>query len=210
MGSKTGKRRTKEEEAARLIKLQQQRAAQALERQRQRLDAVNVPPEVAELPSGQDIEVTRAGEKRDRQKVDSDGARRLDAFAALKDGMQTGCFDAARKYEYQVLVRRGEADRGHNHSKVDEDIAAPAWVLKQIAAAEWIEAVNKRLPPRDWWLLVELIAPSIPRTWRETVAHITGETHTHAQGAAVRSMTVNLRDAIEAHEKAKIEARRAA
>ena len=106
------------------------------------------------------------------------------------------------------MVRRGENDRGPSSERVDRTAGLTTDAM--ILAAEWIEAVNKRLPNRDWWLLMELIAPSLPRTWRETVTYITGETHTHAQGAAVRAMTVNLRDAIEAHEKAQAAERKAA
>lgn len=184
-------------------------AAKLLERKRQDFGAVNLPEGAAELIRNADIEITRSGQKRADQKVQEDSARRLDAFASLKEGMQTGCFDAARKYEHQVAVRRGENDRGPASERVDRTAGFTTDAM--IDAADWIEAVNKRLPPRDWWLLMELISPSVERPgWRETVVYITGETHTHAQGAAVRAMTVNLRDAIEAHEKAKAEKQRKA
>lgn len=174
------------------------------ERRRQSLEAVSLSPEIADLISGADIEITRAGEKREGQTVKEDSARRLDAFAALKEGMQTGCFDAARKYEHQIAVRRGENDRGPASERVDQTAGFTTDAM--IDAAKWIEEINARLPPRDWWLLMELISPSVERPWRDTVAYITGETHTHAQGAAVRAMTVNLRDAIEANEKARTDA----
>lgn len=180
-------------------------AADLAQRQRQRFEAVNLPAELAELITGADIEVTRAGEERDKQRVQEDSARRLDAFSALKEGMQKGCYDAARQYEHQILVRRGENDRGPSAERVNRTAGFTTDAM--VDAAIWLEAINARLAPRDWWLLSELISPSVGNpTWREAVAYITGETHTHGQGAAVRSMTVNLRDAIEAHEKAPNEA----
>jgi hypothetical protein len=184
-------------------------ARKAAERRRAAFEAVNLPADIAELIQNAEIEVTRAGEERDRQKVKEDSARRLDAFSALKAGMQAGCYTAARRYEEQILIRRGEGDVGPSRERVD--CTAGLTSDRMILAAEWIEGVNAKLPPRDWWLLMELISPTIERTsWRETVVYITGETHDHAQGSAVRSMAVNLRDAIAAHEKSQAEARRAA
>lgn len=180
-----------------------------LEQRRKDFEAVELPADAADLPQNEGIEITRAGQGREGQKVQADSARRLDAFLALKDGMQTGCYDAARRYEEQLLIRRGENDRGPSRERVDQTAGFTTDAM--IDAARWIEGVNKHLPPRDWWLLMELIRPSVPRdNWRDTVALITGETHTHAQGAAVRSMTVNLKDAIEAVDKGRIEQRRAA
>lgn len=182
-------------------------AAELAARQRQRFEAVNLPPEIADLISGADIEITRAGEDRDKQRVQEDSARRLDAFAALKEGMQKGCFDACRQYEHKILVRRGENDRGPSSERLCRTSGFTTDAM--IDAATWLEAVNAILAPRDYWLLIELITPSRP-TWREVVTYITGETHVHGQASAVRAMSVNLRDAIEAHEKARLEARRAA
>lgn len=158
------------------------------------LEAVNVPPDAATLPRQADIEITRAGQKRDDQKVKENSARRLDAFAALKDGMVQGGYDALRRYELQLLVRRGENDRGPSKERVDRTAGFTTDAM--IDAAKWIDEVNERISPRDWWLLAELIAPSIDRgTWRATVAWITGEENPHAQCAAVRALAVNVRDA---------------
>lgn len=179
-------------------------AADLAARKRQAFEALNLQPEAADLARNSDVEITRAGEGRGDQKVKEDSARRLDAFDALKPSMKAeryvGCYDAARKYEHQLLVRRGENDRGPSSERVDR--TAGFTTDDMVDAAIWIEAVNAKLPPRDWWLLMELINPTRELGgWRGTVAYITGETHDHSQGAAVRAMTVNLRDAIEVVEK---------
>lgn len=164
------------------------------------LAAVSLQPEAAMLPQQAEIEVTRAGAGRGAQRVKEDAARRMDAFEALRMGMSEGCYDAARRFEADIRTRRGESDRGRAGERVD--CTAGPTTDAMIHAAEQIEAVMKRLPRRDAWLLCELIAPAIDRgTWRDHVAHITGETHTHAQGAAVRAATVNLRDAYAAVER---------
>lgn len=175
-------------------------ARKAAERRRKDFEAVGLSPEMADLVNNAPIEPTRAGDQREGQTVKEDSARRLDAFAALKAGMQAGCFDAVRRYEQQLLTRRGENDRGPASERVDR--TAGLTTDRMLDAAKWLCAVNDRLPPRDLWMLVELLSPTIERTsWREVVSYITGEMHDHAQGAAVRSMTVNLRDAIETHDR---------
>lgn len=182
-------------------KPQANREALRLAKRAQDLEAVNLPTDLAILTSGSDIEVTRQGDKRDGRKVDSDQARRLDAFAALKEGMAPGAYDAARRFERDVSVRRGENDRGRVLERVDSSGQTDR-IDAMIAAAERIEAVIDRLPPRDWWLLMELIAPRIERpSWRDTVGYITGEQTPHGQAAAVRSCCVNLRDAYAAIER---------
>lgn len=172
-------------------------AADLLARKRQRFEAVNLPPEVAELITGADIEVTRSGEKRGDQTVKEDSARRLDAFAALKDGMDKGCFDAARRLERDLLVRRGEGDRGQRVERVDCDAGLDLTDLI-VAAGQSCDYIKSRLSPRDWWLLHELIQPSLERPdWRAHVAYVTGEANWNAQGALVRAVCLNLRDAYE-------------
>ena len=209
MGKKTGKRRTPQEEAARLQKLQEQRAAQALERRRQDLSAVNIPAEAATLPSAASIQVTRAAQKRDGQTVDDNSARRLDAFAALRRALDPGCFDAGRKYEQHLLIRRGENDKGSPTERVDR--TAGFTTDAKIDAALWLEGVDKKLSRRDRKLVFEFIEPTKPwQTWREPVQHVTGETGEKEQSAAVRATMVNLRDAIEEHEREAAERRRKA
>jgi hypothetical protein len=181
-------------------KTPEQIAAEKIAKRGRDLEAVNLPADGAILDKQSDIDVTRAGQKREGQKVDGDSARRLDAFAALKDGMAPGAYDSARRFELAIAVRRGEADRGIPTERVDRTAGHVTDTM--ISAAEEVEAVVDRLPPRDWWLLMELIAPSVPReSWRASVAFITGETHAHAQGAAVRCACVNLRDAYLAWER---------
>jgi hypothetical protein len=190
-----------------------QEAAELMERKRKAFAAVGLSPEMADLVRNADVDVTRKAEKREGKVVEDNAARRMDAFDALKPSMKAeryvGCYDAARRYEHQILVRRGENDRGPSSERVDR--TAGFTTDSMIDAARWVEDVNARLAPRDWWLLMELLSPTRDLGgWRGIVAHITGETHEHSQGAVVRAMTVNLRDAIEAVEKAATAARRAA
>jgi hypothetical protein len=71
-----------------------------------------------------------------------------------------------------------------------------------VQAAQRVDDLRDRIAPRDYWLLCELIIPPIDRgTWRDHVAFITGESHVHAQGAVVRAICVNLRDAYAAIER---------
>lgn len=164
--------------------------------------------EASDLDQNDDVIARAAG----RKNVVS--ARRADAFDMLKAGMEPGAFDAARRLERDIRMRRGEHDHGRPLDRVDGDIASAVGRTDQIlAAAERVNAVLKRLSPRDALLLVELIYPTAPRDyaqrdsagreigritgWRAIVAIVTGETHAHAQGAAVRAACVNLRDAYD-------------
>lgn len=161
---------------------------------------MNLQPAAAHLPRQEEIEVTRAGQRREGQKVDGESARRLDAFSALKDGMVQGAYDAARRFELALMVRRGEADHGKPTERVNH--TAGLVTDSMLMAAAEVDAIVDRLPPRDWWLLVELIAPSRDYDgWRGVVAFITGETHAHAQGAVVRAVCCNVRDAYLAWER---------
>lgn len=177
--------------------------AEAAERRRQSFAAVGLSPEMADLVTHSDIDITRKAEKREGGKtVEDNSARRMDAFGALKDGMQVGCYDAARRLERDILTRRGEGDKGQRLARVDCEGGRDLADLI-VAAGEACDAIQARLSPRDWWLLNDLIAPAVERSggWRGRVAYITGETNWNAQGAAVRSACVNLRDAYEAWER---------
>jgi hypothetical protein len=181
------------------IKSQTEREAERLIARARDLEAVNVHPDAAVLPLQQDIEVTRAGQQRQGQKVRTDSARRLDAFAALKDGMAPGAYDAARRLERDILIRMNLSERPASLERVD---GSKGHADAMILAGGRVLAIAARIPPRDYWLLVELIAPPIDRgSWRDHVAYITGETHVHAQGAVVRSACLNLRDAYAAVER---------
>lgn len=164
--------------------------------------AVNIQPEAALLQRQQDIAITRAGERREGQKVKEDSARRLDAFEALKAGMAPGCYDACRRFELDILLRRGEADRGQSTQRVDK--TAGLITDAMVDAALRVEAVVERLPPHTWWLLMELISPTVDRgTWHETVAFVTGEETAPRQREAVKLAAVHLRDAYVAVETKK-------
>jgi hypothetical protein len=155
-------------------------------------EAVGLAPEAASLATSAAIEVKRAG------RTNTTMARRLDAFDALRDGMEPGGYDAARKLEADLRLRRGEADHGRNLIRVDGGGEGPVLLDRQLAAGRRIDAVLGRVGARDARLLCELIYPSAERAgWRETVAKVTGETHQHAQGAVVRSACANLAAAYE-------------
>lgn len=162
------------------------------------LAAVNMPVSAAALDQHEDVEVTRAGARRDGKTVKHDVARRMDAFQSLREGMAPGAFDAARRLERDVLTSMGQSDHGRHSDRVDCDPSAVNRTDLMIQAADRVSKVLKRVSARDGWLLREIIYPQREyRSWREIVAYITGETHTHAQGAAVRAACVNLRDAYD-------------
>lgn len=177
--------------------------AAKLAARRQDMEAVGLPPEAANLHTQDNIEITRKAEKRDGKVVEENSARRLDAFEALKPTMAPGCYDAARRLERDMLIRRGEADRGKATGRVDHALDLDhARALTMIEAGDRVDEVLARLGDRDLWLLTELITGHLDRPqWRQTVAHITGEQQANAQGAAVRAATVNLRDAYVAIER---------
>jgi hypothetical protein len=161
-------------------------------------EAVSLQPEMAQLPRNLDIEVTRAGDKREGRRVQEDSARRLDAFLALRDGMRPGAYDAARRMERDIMTRRGEGDRGKPTERVDGDEALKDHTDQMVDAGRRLDKLKDKLSDREWWLLHELIAPSIERDgWREIVAHITGEDQPNAQGAVVRSACANLAEAYD-------------
>lgn len=164
------------------------------------MEAVNLQPDAAALPLQAEIEITRAGQGRGSQTVKTDSARRLDAFEALKGGMAPGAYDAARKFEHDLLVRHGLAEGGRSMERVD---CTGGHVTDSIIkAAENVENIQDRIPPRDFWLLCELIVPPVHRgTWRDHVHYITGERHSEGQASAVRAACVNLRDAYTAIDR---------
>ena len=179
-------------------KTAEQIAADLIARRGQDLEAVGLAPETAALPSQADIEVTRGGGAREGQRVDRDSARRLDAFEALRDGMEKGAYDAARRLERDITVSLGEHDRGRSLIRVDNDEGGDR-IDAMIAASLRMEAVFGLMSDRDRWLLQWLVRPPANRFdhWRSVVSYITGETERHSQGAAVRVACGNLRDAYE-------------
>jgi len=176
------------------------RQLSALAKRRLDLEAVSLQPDAANLPMQQDIEVAREGQTREGRKVDTNLARRHNAFSALKIGMAHGAYDAARRFEMDLLTRHGCADRGRSLERVD--CTAGPTTDKVIAAGQRVEDIQDRIPPRDFWLLCELIVPPIDRgTWRDHVQFICGEKHSEGQAACVRSACINLRDAYTAIER---------
>lgn len=160
------------------------------------LQAVNIHEDAAALETFNAVEVVRAGDARGGQKVQHDVARRLDAFEALRKGMAPGAYDAARRLERDMTIRRGEHDHGRPIERVQETRRNRNDTM--IAAGQRVDDVLEHLSDRDGWLLTELIYTTLPfKEWRSIVAYITGETTDHGQAAAVRSACVNLRDAYD-------------
>lgn len=177
----------------------------AREQRRRDFEAVGLQREAADLRQNGNIEVTRTAEDREGKTVDHDVAVRRDAFDALKASMNQeprfhGCYDAARRFERDVLLARCEADTGRSMERVDD---APKGEFRFILAASNVAWLKKALSRRDFWLLYELIAPSqeYEGGWRGAVAYVTGEDNPNAQGAAVRGACANLRDAYEAMDE---------
>ena len=173
----------------------------ALEKLAQRardLDAVNIQPEVANLPTSENIQVQRKGPQT------LAGARRWDCFDALaaknrkpddklSPVLDTASYTAARQLERDMREQHGEADRGGSGMRVDDDPKRGDHTDAMVAAGKRVRAVLQKIGDRDAWLLTELIYPTVPReTWRDTVYHVTGERHAHAQAAVVRAACANL------------------
>lgn len=181
------------------VRTPEQIAAERAEQRRRDFEAVSLPGDAAALPVHATVQVDRESQ------VTVERARRMDAFDALKDGMQPGAYDAARRLERDLLTARGEHDRGRSAGRVDNGRKGHP-TLAMIAASGTVKAILSRVGERDGWLLAELIAPSVPiklrcSTWREIVAHITGESHAMGQGAVVRSACANLLAAQQAFDR---------
>jgi hypothetical protein len=161
--------------------------------------AVGMQPDAADLTANSEdvVSITRASQHT------AETARRMDAIEALKEGLPQGAYTLARNLERDMAMARGEHDQGRPMQRVDED-KATGRTDAMLAAADRVRGILARIGDRDRWLLTELLSPSAETllrstTWRDTVAYITGETHHHAQGAAVRAAVANL---LPAHQKA--------
>jgi hypothetical protein len=149
-------------------------------------EAVGLHPEAAALPAFADVDANHAERER------ADGARRVDAFLALRDKMQPGSYDAARRLEADIALRYGE-DKGERPERVDGGSSSFGCTDAQIDAGKRVDAVLARIGGRDAWLLVDLIRPTVNRgDWRAVVAYVTGESNPVAQGAVVRQACANL------------------
>lgn len=176
-------------------KTPEQIAAEKAARRAADFASVGLDPAAAALTANDGIEIRRKDQKHEHT------ARRADVFDVLKEGMQPGCYDAARRLEHDMALRRGEGDRGRAMSRVDCEAVSDR-TDAMIAAAERIEAVLARVGEVDAFLLTELIEPSpasrLARPgWRDVVAYVTGEEHAMGQGARVRSACANLHLAYE-------------
>lgn len=180
-------------------------AAQRAQARAQAFEAVNLPADSATLPANEDIHVTREGERSRGKIAGENQARRGDVFDALREGMEAGAYDAARRLERDIIISRGEHDHGRPQARVDGAVqSAKDRTDTMIDAGIRVRKVLARVGDRDAWLLTELIAPSnaakmfssgkgeAQPLWRTIVTFVTGETHSHAQGAAVRAACANL------------------
>lgn len=177
--------------------------AEKLKARKRDFEAVNLPADAAELPNHQGVVITRAGEARDSQKVEDDTARRADAFDVLRKGFVTGGYDAVRRLERAMLRQHGEGDKGRNLERVDGSPGSEIHtILAKVDAGTEVAWVLRHTGDRDALLLGELLRPKTHRpTWRDHVAYVTGETHEHAQGAAVRAAVANLVPAYKAWDE---------
>lgn len=170
------------------------KAADPIIQREHAMEAVGLQVEAARLERQANIAVTRKGEARlDGKKVEHDIAKRQDAFDALRGTLCPGGYDAARRLERDMLMALLMGDHGRPMERVDEEGKKDfAHLLAGIKRDE----VKARLSSRDWWLLLDLMVPTIQRaSWRDHVAYITGETNANAQGAAVRGAVFNLTEA---------------
>lgn len=169
--------------------------AKALAERVQDIEAVGLPAEAATLPQHANVEITRGGKAREGRRVEGNSARRLDAFAALKDGMRPGAYDAAKRLERDMHIRYGLHDHGRPE-RVDCEPQATDRTDKMIEAGERVDAVMSKLGEQEGKLLRDLISPQAQHTtWRDVVLAHTGEANPHAQCAVVRAACLNLRDA---------------
>ena len=171
----------------------------AAQRRAADFERVGLQADAARLAANGDVQVERA-ERADTaagKRGNVERARRLDAFEALREGMAVGAYDAARRLETDVLKRRGEHDGGRALERVDGGESATCATDVMLAAGRRVNQVMRMVGERDAWLLTELISPTTQATmaaagWRGVVQYVTGETHSHAQGAVVRSACENL------------------
>lgn len=169
--------------------------AARLARRAQDFEAVGLQGTAAALPNNDAVEVRREGRR------NAEGARRLDAFEALRESLGPGAYDAARRLERDLAIRAGEHGRGRSMLRVDCD-AGKDRTDEMLAAGERVQAALSRLARRDGLLLVELIRPSPAvqltcPTWRSVVAQVTGEVNDRGQAAIVRNVCANLAEAYQ-------------
>jgi hypothetical protein len=156
--------------------------------------------ESSSLANLSDVEIDRTSQ------INEQRGRRRDVFAELRNKMAAGAYDSCRRLEKAFAVQFDElgsarvvrVDNGAETGKGKMD--------NMIAAKAEIEAVLKRVGMRDAWLLAELCHPSdVMRmrcpTWREVVAHITGEDNLMSQSASVQSAAANLTLAYEEFDR---------
>lgn len=179
-------------------KTPEQIAADKLAKRQRDFEAANLPDSAAELTTSDDVEVTRESQKHVLT------ARRADVFDLLKPGMAPGAYDAARRLEKDMRIRAGETERGNPMPRVDALPADVARALRMAAAGERVDRILAGLPIRDALILRCLIEPARDATWRAAVERLTGEDHPHAQGAVVRGVCLNLRDAYASMERRKV------
>lgn len=124
------------------------------------------------------------------------GAWRLNCFNTL---LSPGGLERAAVDWLDDLVRtaNGEngGDRRPDHIRSSTE-GAPGQNVSDamIAAGKRLQIVSESMAPAHARMLFELLKPDadLLTRWREVVARCTGETHSHAQAAAVRSACTSL------------------
>lgn len=186
----------------------------AAEKRARDFQSVGLSADSASLRTSADLTVEPAQRGEAGKRGHEDRARRVDAFEALKDGLQRlGVYAIARKYEVDVVTAAGEHDRGRSLNRVDGDRPGGR-EDDMIDASKRVKFVRGQIGAFNANLLDELISPSaLTRlcgpTWRDTVSLIAHETNEHAQAAVVRLACLSLAAAYRAWDAAQIKTTRA-
>lgn len=148
-------------------------------------------PDTAALTTAAEIEVRspKTGARRL-------AAQRMDAFGALRDTMSSAMYQAAMRYQLDIIQRKGEGDRGRSLERVDCEGRGDR-TDAIIKAGERVEAVRRFITDRQYWLLTELASPSDAirlqySTWRDIGYYITGEHDVRALAAVIRGAVKDL------------------
>lgn len=164
--------------------------------------SVDLQLEAANLNNQEGVDITRKGDKnRDGKRAKDNQIMRLDAFHQLRDSLCDGGYDAVRKFETQLTIRRGEHDRGRNLDRVDCETGGDR-TDAMLAAGKHVDAIIVKMGPRAAWLICELLDPSAATrlkatTWRKIVYHVTGAENPVAQTERVRAAVEELTHAYQ-------------
>ena len=129
-------------------------------------------------------------------------AKRMDAFDSLRagGGLDHDQYTAACKLvgKWAEMLGVGGAAGWTALGKIDRSGTPLPASQRQVSAMKSIHETLKQVGPADARLLRALVEPIVMMRatavgWRDLVRLVTGETHSHAQGCAVRRACENLR-----------------